>query len=484
MNTPHKQHKGLLLGLLALAQFMVVLDTSIVNVALPAIQKALHFSSTNLQWVVTAYTLSVGGFLLLGGRAADLYGRKRTFIGGVIAFTIASLLVGLSQSSTSMIVLRGVQGLAAAFMSPAALSIVLNTFKEGAERNRALGVWAAVAAGGAAAGVLLGGVITEYLGWRWDFLVNVPVGIFVVIAAIRLVPHFDSEKDTSLDLPGAALVTSGLMLLVYTLTKASAWHWASGRTIGLLGLSAALLVSFIVNESRVKHPLVPLSIFRIRNVVGANLTQLPITASLFSMFFFLSLYLQTILDYSPVKSGLSFLPITIIIGITATIVSGAVTRFGYKPILVLAPLFMAVGLFMLGHVPVGGSYLHDVFPGLAIMAVGLGMSFVAMTIAATSGVPARESGLASGILNTSQQIGGALGLAVLSGVASTKTANVLASSPHTPLAAANALVQGFHSAFYTGVGFAITASVCALLLIRQHDSAERKLAAKSSVVSL
>lgn len=462
--------KWIILGLLALAQFMVVLDTSIVNVALPALQKALGFSPDNLQWVITAYTLTFGGFLLLGGRAADLYGRKRTFIGGVVGFTIASMAVALSNSSEVMIIGRGIQGLAAAFMSPAALSILLVTFKEGEDRNRALGVWSGVAAGGAAAGVLFGGILTEYLGWRWDFFVNLPVGILVTWAAIKYLPQHESEAEhNDLDLPGAALVTSGLIALVYGLTKAPHWGWTDGTTLAWLGGAAVLLIAFVVNEARAKYPLVPLSIFRIRNVTGANLTQLPITASLFSMFFFLSLYIQTILNYSPVKSGFSFLPVTFVIGITAGIVSGRIGKIGFKPFMVIAPLFMAVGLYLLSSVPVDGAYFWDVFPGLAIMAVGLGMSFMAISLAATAGVPAQQSGLASGLLNTSQQIGGALGLAILSGVASSTMADSLAKAgadAASPAVQAAAALDGYHAAFHIGIGFALAASLIALILIK------------------
>ncbi|HSX16880.1 MAG TPA: MFS transporter [Patescibacteria group bacterium] len=471
-----KHFNWALLAILALAQFMVVLDTSIVNVALPAIEKALHFSTANLQWVITAYTLCFGGFLLLGGRAADLYGRRRMFILGIAGFTLASLAVGLSQSSGMAIVFRGIQGLFAAFMSPAALSIVLTSFTGGKERNTALGVWAAVAAGGAAAGVLFGGLLTQYFGWRWDFFVNIPVGIFVVFMALKLVPpHAKEVEHNDLDLPGAVLVTSGLMTLVYTLVKAPQWGWLHASTIEMFALSAALLAGFLINESRVKHPLMPLSIFRIRNVSAANLAQLPITAGMFSMFFFLSLYIQMILGYSPVISGLCYLPITIIIGITAPNAAKLIGKIGFKPLMIVAPLLMAAGLTYLSRIPVDGTYWVDVFPGLALMAVGMGLSFVSITVAATSGVPGNESGLASGLLNTSQQIGGALGLAILSGVAASRTQTVLAGSAvHNQAAQVNATVQGYHSAFHIGIAFALTASLVAAILVRNqrhHDAA-------------
>jgi EmrB/QacA subfamily drug resistance transporter len=473
---------NLLLALLALAQFMVVLDASVVNIALPSIQRTLHFSVGNLQWVVTAYTLAFGGFLLLGGRAADLYGRRRVFLTGLVGFTIGSMAAGLSDSSTLLIMARGAQGLFAAFMSPAALSIVLATFSEGKERNRALGVWGAVAAGGAAAGVLLGGILTQYLNWRWNFFINVPVGIFVGFSALRLVPAHASEADhNDLDLPGALLVTSGLMTLVYALTKAPTWGWGSHSTLAWLGSSAILLAGFVLNEARSAHPLIPLGVFRIRNLTGANLTQLPITASLFSMFFFVSLYVQTILGYDPVRSGLSFLPVTFIIAITATVASRLVARIGYKPFLVIAPLFMAFGLYLLSHISVGGSYVRDVLPGLAVIAFGAGASFVSVSIAATSGIRKEQSGLASGLLNTAQQIGGSLGLAILSGIAASKSAASLtahiAANPAalaatggkpSPSMIAAASVAGFRGAIHVGIWFAVGASVVALVLIKQR----------------
>ncbi|MEO7617707.1 MAG: MFS transporter [Candidatus Saccharibacteria bacterium] len=470
MATPRS--KWLILAIIAIAQFMVILDTSIVNVALPAIQKALNFSSpTSLQWIVTAYTLAFGGFLLLGGRAADLYGRKKMFLLGVGGFTLSSLAVALSNTSNILIVLRAVQGLSAAFMSPAALSILLITFRDGEDRNKALSVWSAVAAGGAAAGVLFGGILTQYLGWRWDFLVNLPVGIIVSIIAYRILPAHESEAThTSLDLPGAALVTSGLMLLVYGLVKAPTNGWNSANTIYMLGGAAALLVAFVINEFRAKHPLVDLNIFRQGNVAAANVTQMAITATLFSMFFFLSLYIQQVLGYSPVRSGLAFLPITFIIGMTATYVGRIIGRVGFKPFMVVAPLILASALYLLAGVPVHGSYLHNVLPGLIIMAIGLGMSFVSLTIAATAGVAPDKSGLASGLINTSQQIGGALGLAILSGVSTSAITKYITDAHQivTPSLRVEATVSGFHAAFHVGMGFAIAASVITFIFVRSN----------------
>ncbi|MDB5169743.1 MAG: EmrB/QacA subfamily drug resistance transporter [Candidatus Saccharibacteria bacterium] len=461
-------HKNLVLLIVAVAQFIVVLDTSIVNVALPSIYKALSFASTStLQWVVTAYTLAFGGFLLLGGRAADLYGRRKLFIGAVTAFSILSLLTGLAQTDTQIIVLRALQGLAAAFMSPAALSIVLTTFKEGKERTGALSIWGAVAAGGAAVGVLLGGVLTEYLDWRWNFFVNVPIGLGIAVAAYLYVPNSKADLDhNKLDLPGAVLVTAGLMALVYTFTKAPSYGWTDPLTLVLFAVSAALLAGFIVNEHLSKHALMPLGIFKIANVAAANVAQLPIMAAMFSMFFFVTLYVQQVLGYSPVMSGLSFLPITFVIGGISVLMQHVIGRIGYKKPLVVAPVLIAIGLFLLAHLSVGGSYWTDVFPGLIITAAGMGMTFITITIAATTGVPANESGLASGLLNTSQQVGGSLGLAILSGISASAAAAYIAAH-HGAVNMAQAQVTGFSHALYVGVIFALLSSVVSAIFIRE-----------------
>lgn len=461
----HSENKWVILALLALAQFMVVLDVSIVNVALPSIARNLHFATSSLQWVVTAYTLTFGGFLLLGGRAADLFGRRRLFIAAVSVFALASLACGLAQSETQLIVLRALQGLAGAFMSPAALSIVLSEFKEGNERNKALGVWSAVAAGGAAVGVLLGGFLTQYLDWRWNFFVNVPVGIFVVLASMRLLPHHIGEenKKISLDLPGAATATGGLMSLVYGLSKAPNNGWGSHTVLGFIAVGVVLLVAFVLNESKAKQPLMPLKIFKVRNVLGGNLTALAIACTLFSMFFFVTLYVQTVLGFSPVKSGLSFLPVTFVIAITSAIVSNVVGKVGYKPFIVAGPIVLSIGLFTMSHLRVNGTYLHDVLPGLALCAFGMGLSFISMTLAATTGVPKHFSGLASGVLNTSQQVGGAIGLAVLSAVYASTFKSTLGGSSYPA-----AQVAGFRSALHVGAGLALIAAVVAILVIKNH----------------
>jgi EmrB/QacA subfamily drug resistance transporter len=473
----HSENKWAILALLVLAQFMVVLDIAIVNVALPSISRDLHFAPGNLQWVITAYTLTFGGFLLLGGRAADLYGRRQIFIASVSAFALASLACGLAQSETMLILTRAVQGLTAAFMSPAALSIVLSEFEEGKDRNKAMGVWAAVSAGGAAVGLLLGGILTQYLDWRWNFFVNVPVGIAVVFAALRLLPHHIGEENEKLklDLPGAALATGGLMAVVYGLSKAPADGWGSTTVWGFIIAGLLLLIGFIINEKKVKQPLMPLAIFRIRNLAGANSAFLVISCTMFSMFFFLTLYVQTVLGYSPVKSGVSFLPVTFIIAIMSGIISNLVGKIGYKPPMNLGPLVMALGLFVISTtMKVGGNYWHNVFPGLAIFAVGMGLTFVAGTLAATSGVPKHFSGLASGILNTSQQVGGAIGLAVLSAVAfSTYKAEVSAGGP-----AKYAQVHGFQAGLQVGVGLALVAAIVVFFVVKNHkvDAKEAMMA--------
>jgi EmrB/QacA subfamily drug resistance transporter len=468
-----KSNHWLILVLVALAQFMVVLDVSIVNVALPAIQQAFDMTPTSLQWIVTAYTLTFGGFLLLGGRAADLYGRRKVFLSGIVLFTLASLACGMAQSGGQLITFRALQGLAAAFMSPAALSIVLVTYREGHERNVALAVWGAVASGGAAAGVLLGGILTQYLDWRWNFFVNVPVGLLVVAASLKLLDRHESEANhNNLDLPGAVLATGGLMLLVYALVKAPELGWLDGRTLAYMGVAAAALVGFVINESRAKHPLMPLRIFRLRNLSGANTFMLFMTAAMFSVFFFTTLYLQQILGYSPVKTGVSFLIVPVVIALVATSVPRLVQRIGYKLILMVAPLFMSAGLFWLSRVPVQGTFWGNVAPGMILMGIGMGATFIAVTIAATAGVPKHESGLASGLLNTSQQVGGAIGLAVLTGVATAATANYLQSRPGEAgqQALAAATVHGFQEGYLIASAFGIIAALIATVVIKTQPA--------------
>jgi len=465
-------HKNLILTIVALAQFMVVLDVSIVNVALPSIYRTLHFTSTsNLQWIVTAYTLTFGGFLLLGGRAADLFGRKKVFIGGVTMFSIASLVTALSVSSGMIEITRGVQGLAAAFMSPAALSILITTFKEGHERNVALSIWGGIAAGGAAAGVLIGGILTQYLSWRWNFFINVPVGVMVVLAASYYINESDAGlAHRHLDLKGALFVTLGLISLVYGFTMAPTYGWTDNKTLEFFAASLVLIIAFIINERRVEHPLIPFNIFKIGNIAAADLMQLPVTACLYSMFFFVSLYIQQVLHYSPVRTGLGFIPVSVVIGVMASQMSRIVKKFGYKRPLMIAPIFMGSGLFWLSRIKVHDSYITGVLPGLIIIALGMGAIFVAITIAATSGVPKDKAGLSSGLLNTAQQIGGALGLAILSGVSASKVSSYLNRHTHQINKAAYAQVNGSKYAFLTGVVFAVLALLFAIFLIKEDRS--------------
>ena len=471
-STEQKQtNHWFILVLVALAQFMVVLDISIVNVALPSMQAAFHMTQTNLQWVVTIYTLAFGGFLLLGGRTADLFGRRRIFLSGVIVFTLASLGTGLSQSQGMLIGFRALQGLAGAFMSPAALSIILVTYREGHERNVALSVWGAVASGGAAVGVLLGGILTQYLDWRWNFFINVPVGLLVVFTSLRVLAKHESEAEhNSLDLPGAVSVTAGLMTLVYALVKAPTYGWTDHRTLTYFGISAALLLFFIVNESIVKHPLMPLRIFRIRNLSGADLLMMLQAAGLFSVFFFTTLYLQEVLGYTPVKTGVSFLVVPVAIAIAATNVPRLIQKIGYRPILMVAPLIVSSGLFWMSHIPVDGTFWHNVAPGMILLGFGMGATFVSVTIAATSGVPNHEAGLASGLLNTSQQIGGALGLAVLTGIATSSSTRYIqglhfhGQPTHHIITAAT--VHGFHDGYLLASTFGVGASLIATFVIR------------------
>lgn len=459
------------LAVLAVAQFMVVLDASIVNVALPSIQTALGFSESGLQWVVNAYTLMFGGFLLLGGRAADLFGRRRVFIVGLLLFSAASLVGGFATSSEWLIVARGVQGLGAAIVSPAALSIVTTTFTEGAERNKALGIWGALAGAGGAIGVLMGGMLTEWAGWEWVLFVNVPIGLAAAFAAPRFVRESRTHERTSMDVAGAVSVTAGLIVLVYALVEANDAGWGSAQTIGLLALSLALIAAFVAVELRTKHPIMPLTIFRNRNVASADAVALLVGASLFSMFFFISLYVQQVLGYSALEAGLAYLPLSVAIITSAGAASQLTTKIGPKPVLVSGLVLTTLGLLLFTQISADGSYLGDVLIPSIIVAVGLGLSFVSLTIIAVSGVTHHEAGMASGLLNTAQQVGGALGLAVLSSVAT----SVIAGARD-----AASLTDGFQSAFAVAAGFAALGVVLALLAVprvRPQEAAEAPVAA-------
>jgi EmrB/QacA subfamily drug resistance transporter len=467
----YEDRRWLALALLASAQFVVVLDASIVNVALPTIGRSLEFSQSNLAWVVNGYVLTFGGFLLLGGRMADLLGRRRVFMFGLVLFALASLAGGFAEDEAQLIAARAVQGLGAAILSPSALSIVTTMFRDGAERNKALGVWGAVAGSGGAAGVLLGGVLTDTLGWEWVLWVNVPIGLTAAALCPTLIPESRSTSQTRhFDAWGAITVTAGLSLLVYALVDATDAGWGSAQTIALLAASAALLAAFVAIELRSRAPLVPFRIFRLRTLTGANAVGLLVGASLFSMFFFISLYMQQVLGYSPIKSGFSYLPLALTIIVSAGIASQLVTRIGFKPVLLAGMAFVAAGLLWFSQVSVDGSFLSDVLGPSLLAAVGLGFSFVPVTIAAVSGVEERESGLASGLINTSQQVGGALGLAVLATVANSRTDDVMSSAGGNAAALPDALTEGFQAAFLGGAGFAVLGIVLGAILIRSRDS--------------
>jgi EmrB/QacA subfamily drug resistance transporter len=462
-----QEKRWLALVLLSAAQFVVVLDASIVNVALPTIGKALDFSQDNLSWIVNAYVLTFGGFLLLGGRTADLLGRRRVFMAGLLLVAVASLAAGFATTEAQLIAARAAQGLGAAIISPAALSIVTTIFRDGAERNKALGVWGAVAGSGGAAGVLLGGILTDGLGWEWVLWVNVPVSLVAFALAPRLIAESRASGEArAFDVAGAVTVTAALSILVYAVVDAESAGWGSSKTIGLLALSAVLLAAFVAIELRARKPLVPFSIFRIRTLTGANIVGLLVGASLFSMFYFISLYMQQVLGYSAIHAGLSYLPLALTIMASAGIASGMVTKVGYKPVLAIGLLFIVAGLAWFSRVSVGGGFTTDILGPSLLAAAGLGFAFVTTTIAAVAGVEEKESGLASGLINTSQQIGGALGLAVLSSLATSRTSHALDDGTGLP----SALTDGFQAAFLGGAAIAFVGFVLTLILIKGSDS--------------
>jgi len=455
-------NRWLVLVVVCLAQFMVVLDATIVNVALPSIQHGLGFAPADLQWVINAYTLVFGGFLLLGGRAADLVGRRRLFMAGIAVFTTASLVNGLAQSSGMLVAGRALQGLGGALVSPAALSIITTTFTSPAERTKALGVWSAIAAGGGAFGLLLGGVLTDVLSWEWIFFVNVPIGLATLVAAARFVPESRVEgAHRAFDLAGAVAVTGGLITLVYAIVKAQEYGWGSGRTLGLAGAALALLAGFVAIERRSRAPLIRLSIFRVRTITAANLVMLLVASGMFAMFFFASIYVQEVLGYSPLKAGFAFLPMTAGIVVGAGLAQQLVARLGVRAVAIGGIALAAAGMAMLTGVPVHGSYASDLLPGLLPMSIGMGLTFVPITLLGTGNVGAEDAGLASGLFNTSQQVGGALGLAILS----TLAANATAGSTAAPDAA---LVHGYQVAFGAGAAMLAGGAVLLTVLLRRR----------------
>ena len=460
-----------MLVLVCIAQFMVVLDATIVNVALPSIQRGLHFSPTSLQWIVNGYTLMFGGFLLLGGRLSDLLGRQRLFIAGVIVFTVASFVNGVAQSADVLIAGRAFQGLGGALVSPAALSIVTTTFAEGAERTKALGVWSAIAAGGAAAGLVIGGFLTETFSWRWVFFVNLPIGVAAALLSLRFVPNSRSDEEPeTYDAAGAVSVTGGLLVLVYAIVKAQSYGWGSAKTIGLFALAVVLLATFVVIERRSKAPLIRLGIFSMRSLSGSNAAMLLVASGLFAMFYFASLYMQEILGYKPLKAGLAFLPFTFGIIIGAGLSQTLIRRIGIRAVTFTGITMGTIGLLYFTRLPAHGTYVRDLLPTIVVVSIGMGMTFVPLTLLATTNVQPEDAGLASGLFNTSQQVGGALGLAILSTLAASRTSHLL---PHPAVASIavhnDALTRGYHVAFAVGAAMLLAALGVLAATIRKRD---------------
>ena len=467
--TASMKTKWLALALICVVQFMVVLDIAIVNVALPSIQVDLGFSQDNLQWVISAYALFFGGFLLLGGRLGDRLGRRRVFFAGIAVFTVASLLAGLSWSEGSLIGARALQGFGAALLSPAALAILTATFAEGRERNIALGVWGATGGFGAAAGVLFGGVLTDLLSWEWIFFVNVPVGAAALVLTPLWVPESRDLRTKTFDIPGATVITAALVVLVLGITQANEWGWGSARTWLAFGASAVLHVVFLAWERGREEPLVPMSIFGVRTVLGANITGFVLGVVLFSMFLLLTLYMQQVLGLSPLETGVGYLAVAGTAIVWANVAAALVNRVGVKPILLLGMTLLCAGLVTFTQVSVGGSYWADLFPGFLIIGLGMPFVFVPVTIAAVAGVSHDQAGLASGLINTSQQIGGALGIAVLSAVATNVSTGAMATGTAQP----QALVDGFSTAFWAGAGIAAVGVLAIAVFVRQSELAPR-----------
>jgi EmrB/QacA subfamily drug resistance transporter len=472
MRTEAGASRWLILVIACLAQFMVVLDATVVNVALPSIQRGLHFSAANLAWVVNGYTLIFGGFLMLGGRAADLLGRRRLFVAGVVLFSLASLLNGVAQSSTMLVAGRGLQGLGGALVSPAALSIIMTTFREQGERTKALGVWSGIAAGGAAFGLLLGGVLTDLVSWRWIFFVNVPVGAVTAALALRFIPESRAELGhRSFDLAGATTVTAGLVTLVFGIVKTQVWGWGSARTLIVLGAGVALLAAFVAIELRSSAPLIRLNIFRVRTIATANTVMLLVASGMFGMFFFASLYVQDVLGYSALRAGLAFLPVTGGIIIGAALAQQLIARIGVRNVAVAGTSLATVGLVLLTRVPVHGTYVSDLLVGLVPMSIGMGLTFVPVTLLGTSGVSVDDSGLASGLFNTAQQVGGSLGLAVLATLSASQTGSLLHGSSVGHAAQLAARVSGYHVAFAAAAIMLGTGAVLLTVLLRRRHLA-------------
>jgi EmrB/QacA subfamily drug resistance transporter len=456
---------GLILAFLCIAGFMTFLDVSIVNVSLPTIERELHITESYLQYVVTAYGTVIGGFLLLGGRLADTFGRRRMLRTGLLVFAAASLLAGLAHGSTLLITARGLQGLGAALIAPAALSLLTNTFAEGPARNRALGVWGGISGLASVAGVMLGGLLTQGPGWRWIFFINVPIGVAAALAAPLIVPESrDVARRRTFDTAGAVVLTAGLVLLIYTLGQTVTWGWASAATIGCLLAGAVLLGGFVVIERRTRGPLIPLSIFKVTTVRTANLTAVFMLGSLVTLFFFASLYMQRVLNYSPLTTGLAYVPIAVIVSVGAGLSQGLVNKIAAKPVLIAGLVMATGGLLLLWRTPIHAGYAADILPAFLIAGLGLGMAFVPIQIAAFTGVDKADSGLAAGLINTSQEAGGALGVAIAATIAFNRIPELTRWAGGDPVRIQAARAGVFHEAFLVGAGFAVLAALLALSL--------------------
>jgi EmrB/QacA subfamily drug resistance transporter len=465
--------RWLALAVIVAAQFMVVLDVAIVNVALPSIKTDLHFTQESLQWVITAYSILFGGALLLGGRLADLLGRRRLFMAGLIVFTVSSLLDGLAWSEGSLIAFRSLQGLGAALLSPAALSILTTTFREGRERNLALGIWGAASGSGGAAGVLLGGALTSALSWSWIFYINVPVGIAVLAVTPLLLRESRAElQHRHFDLPGAASITGGLMVLVYAMTRATQHGWVTTETIGLLAASAVLVLAFVGIELRSKAPLLPMRMFRLRTLTGSNVAGLLLGGAVFSQFFLLTLYMQQVLHYSALKTGVAYIALTLAIIVFSTLSQALALRIGVRRVLPVGMALAAAGLVLYARLPVDGNYFWDLFPAFILSGIGLALAFVPMTIGALTGVPEADAGIASGLINTTQQVGGAIGVAAATTIATTYTSHYVDGHAGATALGGAALTHGFGIAFYALAGIAAAAAVLSAILVESPPATE------------
>ncbi|HEY4347188.1 MAG TPA: DHA2 family efflux MFS transporter permease subunit [Gaiellaceae bacterium] len=462
----HPRRRWIALAVIVTTQFMVVLDVAIVNVALPTIKTDLHFSQESLQWVITAYSILFGGVLLLGGRVADLLGRRRMFMAGLMLFTVSSLLDGLAWSEGSLIAFRSLQGLGAAILAPAALSILTTTFAEGKERNLALGIWGAVSGSGGAAGVLLGGALTSSLSWSWIFFINVPVGALVLLVSPRLLRESRAElAHRHFDIPGAASITGGLMLLVYAMTRAVQHGWGTTETVALLATSAGLIVAFVVIEMRSEAPLLPMRMFKLRTLAGSNLAGLLLGGAVFSQFFLLTLYMQQVLHYSALKTGVAYITLTLAIIVFANVAQVLALKLGIRRVLPFGLLMAAAALALYAQLPVHGHYFWDVFPAFLLSGIGMAFAFIPITIGGLAGVSHSEAGIASGLINTSQQVGGAIGVAAATTIAATYSSRYLTAHPGAAPGSGPALTHGFSIAFYALAAVAALAAVLSAVLI-------------------